>query len=1153
MQKNVSPAESREVFTKILLVMKLILIVMITACMGAYASGSSQTITMEGRKLPLENVFTAVKKQTGFVIFYNRALLKNTIPVTLSVKEMPLEKFISLILKNQPLGFTVEEKTIVLYRKAAAFPDASDEQTEAIPPVLISGVVRSSDGTLLFGATVAVKGAKNFTTTDAKGKFSISASIGDTILITYVGYNPLEIPLANVDSKKALVVELKAIGENLDHLVVIGYGTQRKSDVTGSISSISKETLEKVPAATLDLKLQGRVPGVFVTQTSSEPGGNATVRIRGSNSISGNNEPLYVVDGYSMPSVGEAGGTGDGQSLNVLSGINPDDIESIDVLKDASATAIYGARGANGVVIITTKRGKAGKTSILFETQSGLNKVDKVLNLGNAMQYAQYQNDYAIGRGLQPPYNGTSNRFPKPEDAGEGTRWLEEILENGSTQRYQMSMSGGNSTTRYNLSGHYYKENGVVINSMMQRGNIRLNMDNTISNKLTLATTINLTNASNSRVQPGAVRSITLADAIYLAMRANPIVPVDATGTGEFGGATYGDSDGNFFENPIFLASHKKDLTNNQDYFATLKGTYKVTSDLHAVFNVGSTRRSSARKIYYPRTTALGFQNNGYAFVNSYQNVNYLMEGYLSYGKTIKDIVRVDAVLGLSQQMNESNSVNNRVSSFPNDISGYEALQFGTTLYTPSSSRVRRALKSYYFRSNFSFFGNRYLLTLTGRADGSSVFAVNNKWGIFPSGALAWRVSNEPFFVPLKRVISDLKIRTSYGITGSQAIAPLGSLAIISATNYVNGSQLISGTSKTSMGNRDLKWEQTSQLNIGLDVVTLIDRIKLTAEYYQKNTSDLLQTLSVPTSSGFTTVVVNQGTIRNSGFEFSLSADIVKGRTFSWNASGNMGFNRNKAIDLGRNIIYGLGSPSAAVFIRNIPMTIVKEGYSTPMYYGLVAERLIQTTDFDEAGKPTFATFNNVTTPGQFLYRDVDGNGIINADDRQVIGDPNPKFTYGFTNDFTYKKFQLSLFFQGVYGNDVLNLGTAYLSTGLPFLNKLSDYLENRWTPENPTNDIRYTAVGSIQDNLVPGNYYIEDGSYIRLKNVTLSYKIPLKNKIINEFQVALLATNLFTITNYSGFDPEVGVFGGTNLLPSVDMGAYPRSKFFQISLKARF
>lgn len=1013
--------------------------------------------------------------------------------------------------------------------------------------ITVNGNVISEVNTPIAGVSVQVKGSSTGTITDSKGKFSILVTKGSSLVFSFVGLQDETVKIT--DAQSASRIQMFPKTSALNEVLVVGYGTTRKSDLTGSVSSISKEKLEKVPTTTFDLKLQGRVAGVNVTQTSAEPNGGVSIRIRGSNSISADNEPLYVVDGYPLSSGGEANGDGFGQSANPLSGINPNDIESIQVLKDASATAIYGSRGSNGVVIITTKRGADRLPTIELSSRVSMSNISNVFDMMNARDYAQIRNDFSLAEGLPILYNGSSPRLPTPEQAGIGTNWVDQIVRTGISQNHQITINGGSKAVRYNISGNYFADNGIVKNSNFNRSNLRANIDNIISPKLTIRTTLNITTSKYDRVQPGQGGILTNSDPINLALRSNPIFPADASLTGPFGGTQNSEADGGFFNNPLLLLQDKKDETANQDYLASIQGVYKISDALELNLRGGTTIRNSARQIYFPKSTGQGFLTNGDARSNSFSFRDDVFESYLKYNKLFNKNNKIDLTGGFSYQGNTSLATNVRVTTFPNDILGFDALQFGTAYYSTPTSKIFRTLQSFYVRANYDLL-NKYLFTFTGRADGSSVFAQNNKWGYFPSGAVAWRVSEESFF-PKNNIISNLKLRASYGIVGNQAIPPLGSLARLGNANYNINNQLISGVAPASLGNPNLKWETTKQTDLGGDFEFLNGKINLTVDVYKKVTSDLLQTVQLPLSSGFTTSLANLGSIENKGLEFEISSDILKQKSVTWSSAFNISFNRSKILDLGVN--KQIFSPGAGSNFLSSPTNVMQVGQPFAMYFGLKALRLIQTSDL----ATTFPTFNGGRIPGQWLYEDFNKDGRINDADRQIIGNPNPDFILGFNNDFGYKNFQLSVFIQGVYGNDIMNVNNAFIRTGYAPGNKTQDWFNNRWTSSNPTNDIRYPGYNTAQAALVSGNYYVEDGSFIRLKNVTLTYNIPTnKSKVSNLIKsssVFVSGTNLITLTNYSGFDPEVGIFGRDNQNPGIDFGGYPRSRILDLGVKLIF
>lgn len=603
-----------------------------------------------------------------------------------------------------------------------------------------------------------------------------------------------------------------------------------------------------------------------------------------------------------------------------------------------------------------------------------------------------------------------------------------------------------------------------------------------------------------------------------------------------------------YFVNPLVQLQDKTDETNNETSLLTLQATYNLLEGLDFNLRAGSTNKNSRREIYWPRTTGFGRLNNGAAAYNTYQYNDYLIENFLSYNREFGNH-KVNLAGGYSWQNNTERRVNNSVIEFPTDNLGTDAIGLGLTPSIPTSSRIKRVLSSFYLRTNY-IFNNKYFITFSGRADGSSVFAEGNKWGFFPSGALGWAISEENFMD--NTFISNLKVRASYGLTGTQSIPPQGSLTLLGVTNAVINDVLISGLAPVKLGNSNLEWEKTTQFNIGLDLGLFEDRLYATFDYYNKETNDLLQNLPLPTSAGLTSIIANTGTIENKGIELLLGGYVVDNNALSWNTSLNYSRNKATVIDLGKEgaDIFG---PAPAVNIVNEASNIMREGEPFGSFYGVRVIGLIQESDFDSDGNITIPIRSGDDALGSWKYEDVNGDGVISEADRVIIGDPNPDFIFGWNNDLAYKNFTLSVFFQGVVGNEVMNIDRLFLASGRTANNSFAEWFEKRWTPENPHNDIRYPG-SNAQNNLKPNSAIVEDGSYVRLKNVTLAYNIPSKSiSFLRNANVYFTGTNLLTFTNYSGFDPEVSIFGNNNIATGVDFGSYPRSRIYTIGMKVGF
>lgn len=1008
--------------------------------------------------------------------------------------------------------------------------------TDTFAQKAISGKVTDQSGLGLPGANVLVKGNKTVAVTDIDGKYQITTPNGTaTLVFSYLGFQSKEV---NLNNQSTINVSLKEEGSALNEVVVVGYGKQRRSDLTGAISSVSSEKISVTPVPTLDLALQGRAGGLQITSTSAEPGGGTSMRIRGSNSVNGNNEPLIVLDGYPLPAGGEASSGTRAQASNVLGFLNPSEIESVEVLKDASATAIYGSRGANGVLVVTTKKGKSGKDRINLTIETGVNEIPDFPALTNGPEFATYYNERLAAQGLPPAYDGSSPSRPLPADAPT-TDWLDLILRTGLNKKVQFDASGGTDKLKYFFSTDFIENEGIVKNSQFQRNNLRLNVDTKLNDRLSLSTSINYSKSENNRSEEGN-GSITNSGAIWNAYKANPVAPASQN---------FDDPVTIYFENPLNQVLDRTDNTFDQNIIASVKGTYNILSGLNANINLGNNSKDNRRERYYPKTTMTGRDNNGLAIINQYGYNDMIFEAYLNYDKSFKDH-NLNVVGGYSYQENQEKRLNNSVKDFPSDALGVDGMSFGLNPAVPFYQKLERILSSYYARANYNY-ANKYYLGASIRADGSSVFSQNQKWGYFPSMSAGWTISKESFMESMKPTISNLKLRGSYGLTGSQSIAPLQSLALLAPYNAVINGSIQSGIAPGNLAAPNLKWETTKQYNIGLDFGFLNDRIYGSLDFYKKTTEDLLQSLPIPTSSGQSNVIANIGSIQNKGFELSLGAYIFDNSDFSWNTNFNVSTNKSKILDLGPlgNDIFG---PQPADNIVNNPANIIRVGEPFGSFYGYSVIGIIQKSDFDGSGKPTIPLLGGYSELGSWKFEDLNGDGVVNADDRKIIGDPNPDYIFGWNNDFKYKNFTLGVFIQGSVGNDVMNVNTLFLS-GREQDNNSKDWYDNRWSPQNPTNDVRYPS-NNNQGSLQPNSAIVEDGSYVRLKNVSLAYNFPTKGiSWFNSFKIYATATNLVTFTDYTGFDPEVNILGQNNIGQGIDFGSYPRSRTYTLGLQFGF
>ena len=994
----------------------------------------------------------------------------------------------------------------------------------------ITGVVVDQNGEPIIGANVIVKGgAAVGTITDADGAFSIDVAPNATLVVSYIGYNTQEITTGSRSELRIVLAE-SALG--LEEVVVVGYGTVKKRDLTGSVSSVGADDLRKVPVTSFDQAMQGRAAGVQVTQASSAPGGRVMIRVRGGNSLTSSNEPLYVVDGYPVFAGSSAGGNGAGQ--NPLSTINTTDIVSIEILKDASATAIYGARGANGVVLITTKRGQQGRTQVTFDGYYGSQMVGHKLDMMNAKEYATLVNEARANDGQAPVFPNPNDlyNFPDVASIGEGVDWQDQIFRSAPVQSYSIGINGGSETNRFSIGGSFFGQDGIIKNSDFQRASARINMDTKLAKNLTLSTNLTAShvwgNTGTSEAGGGSTSSI-----VWSTISMPPTVPIfQEDGSYTMVNRTPG---GTPTSNPIPIVEYSTLYQEIDRILGSFDLDWEIIKNLKLKITFGTDMSSSNRKVYWPKETYQGFNANGEASQANRKMSSYLNENTLSYSNVFGGKHSVNAVVGYTRQTFFSQNFSAGSKNFSTDLYKADNLGAGTIYSAPGSYMEKSSLASYLGRVNY-IFNDKYLVTFTARADGSSKFGANNKWAFFPSAAVAWRVSEENFLKGIDQ-LSNLKLRVSYGTTGNQAIASYSSLATLGNMNYAFGGALNSGVGPNRIPNPDLKWETTATSDIGLDLGLFNNRLNLVIDYYYKKTVDLLWNISTPSTTGFGSMFRNVGSLENRGIEISLGGDIFVG-TFKWNSQANWSRNRNKVLE-----IPGF-TPSGHLKVTG---SWLEPGLPVGVWNLLKFDGIFQDAAQLAAGPRSSA--NDKLGDARFV--DKNGDGKINlTDDRMIVGDPNPDFIYGWSNTFSYKGLDLAIYLQGSYGNDIMNVERAETNISGPWGNQRREILD-RWTPNNTNTSVPRARV-TVDPLILQSDWLIEDGSYTRVKTITLGYtfnKIPFMSSL----RVYVSGNNLLTFTNYTGFDPEVNTMGNNNLQFGVDYTAYPSSKSFMVGLNAAF
>ncbi len=1125
----------------------------------------------------LASVLLELERRFNASIAYRSELVKDKVVDQQDRAFSSLEEALDVLLKGQNLKYkkikaavyvlSADERQLreVPKAKEKTFSTPSPESSlrpVTLPPisgnkvsvspaatVAVSGTVTEERGGQgIPGVTVLLKGTTTGTTTNESGRYVLNAPGDDGILVfSSIGYVTREVPIGG---RSTLDVALTADVKGLSEVIVVGYGTQRRSDLTGSVSSISEAEIKATPVTSLDQALQGRAAGVQVINSSGAPGGAVSVRVRGTGSINAGSEPLYVVDGFPLYNdnneTNPAGpGIPNGGAQNALASLNPNDIESIEVLKDASATAIYGARGANGVVLITTKRGKAGQSNIDLQVYYGVQQLRRTRPIFNPVEYAEYLVEKDVNASIAPApnrgYNIDWNFLDSVRTAG--TDWQEETFRPAPIQNYQLSFSGGTDKIRYAIGGNYFNQDGIIVNSKFNRYSLRVNLDADLNRWLKVGNNLSVSRTTNHGVvteNEGGAYGRGVVSGVFQTSPLDPVFVTEENNVKLYPTQAVGDYAG--YNNPLGIARGRKNVTTNNRLIGDIYGDVRLLEGLSFRLKVGASVTDSRRNVFFPSTTGAGRDARGIASIGTNNSVNWLVENILSYNRTFGQRHALNAVAVYSLQRNYSESQYGESSNFVNDVLEEYSLGSGLTR-TSRSGAYDYAFKSYTGRVNY-IFDEKYLVTVTTRMDGSSRFGAGNKYAVFPSAAVAWRLSNEGFIQSL-RLVSDLKVRASYGFTGNSEIGGYKSLDRFGQVNYVLNRQEVAGIAPTQVANRELQWERTRQLDVGVDLGLFGNRIVVVADYYHKVTDNLLLDIDLPNYTGFSRATVNVGALENRGVELAVNSQNLTG-ALTWNTSLNVARNRNKVTKLynANQLVTGfLGGDVIKSNGGNVG--IIKVGYPLGAYFGAIYEGVWRDQpQIEEVGTMPDAK------PGTERFRDTNGDGQVDSNDFTIIGNGQPDVVLGVTNTFAYKGFSLSVFMNGMLGYDVFNHAKARSESTNGGENKFKSLLD-RWTIDNP--DARYPAAG-IQPFDGASTRYIERGDYLRVKNITLGYQLPAGLvKGVRNARLYLSGDNLFTFTEYSGFDPEVNSAGVSNTIMGLDMNAYPSVKMYRIGLDLGF
>lgn len=1110
---------------------------------------SAQQVTVRLRQVKLVQVLDEISRQTGYAFYHSRPTVDPDRIVSLDVTDTKLETALDRLFAGTRIGYEIRNQKIYLVAK-------NDPQNEATrqQPRPVKGQVKDAAGEPVIGATVVVKGTTKGASTGIDGGFTLDVMPDDVLVVSYIGYDTQEIP---VGSRTSFDIQLREEATTLDDVVVIGYGAVKKRDVSTAISSIKAEDIANRPITDFRQSMAGKMPGVQVMQTGGDPEGNVMVRVRGISSATAGNDPLYIVDGVPME--------------NGLSNLNTNDIESMEVLKDASSAAIYGSRGSNGVILITTKKGKSETIQVTYDGYYGIEQVSKKIDLMNAYQYAQVSKEAHDAAYLDQYPGGTAPNGDRPESYmnypvelvpylnGEpgltDTDWQDAIFRTASTTSHNIAISGKGKHVNYFISGNYYYKEGVIINSDFERYSFRMNLDGKYKN---FKYGVNFSPSYSKSNKVNASGDYNSGGIVQSALTSCPIWPIhNEDGTFNFQGNGYWrigtDYQHNEILNPVALATLQSEVIDRMSMTGRAFLGYDICKGLSFQTSFGGSfygaidnkYRSSELplrgKAYYDApSNPEGYSSAGFYF-------NWLIENQLTYDRTFGDH-SLNVILVQSAQKETYKTLNVTATDYPNDQNQTIG---GGTVSDGDSKTEQWSLASYLARVQYNYKG-KYMLSAAIRADGSSRFGKNNRWGYFPSASAAWRISGEPFFQNAEALswISDLKIRASYGQTGNFQIGNYRHLATMSGDDYILGTgsgSLVSGYKPSDVENPDLTWEKTSMFNVGADLSLLGGYFNLTAEYYYANTTDMLLEVPIPHLTGYSTTLMNIGKVNNRGWELSATSQHSYANGISYSLNANWAKNTNEVKALGANDtpIIQSGSVDHAYYITKV-------GEPIGSYYLLVQDGIFRNEE-DLKAYPHVST----AQPGDFRFVDVDGDGEIDLEkDRTIVGNYMPDFTYGFGGSFGYRGLDFSVAFQGVHGNEILNLNRRYLDNMEGNTNGTTVAF-NRWKSPTEIGDGNTNRANRKQtgNNTRTSTWHVEDGSYLRLQNIALGYTLPAKwtrKFYVEKLRIYVSAQNLVTWTDYSGYNPEVSNRTSA-LTPGEDYGTYPLAKTYMVGLNVTF
>lgn len=1076
-------------------IMKIYLLLFILGLTQVSAAVFSQTINLklQVENVALKNVFEEIEKKTDFKFLYRSDLIDLGRPTSININgSSDIDALMTTLLEGSNVRYSLVSENLIVI---------APQLKKVIKGKVVDFQTRES----LPGVNVLIEGTTIGTVTNLDGVYSLELpEKAEALLFSYVGY---ETKRELISNREIIDVQLVSSSGVLNEVVVIGYGTQRKKDLTGSVSVVSTDDLGSVPVASISDALQGKAAGVQVI-SSGVPGSDATFRIRGVGTINDNN-PLLVIDGVPVS--------------NGLNQLNMSDVESIQVLKDASATAIYGSRGANGVLIVTTKRGKSDASKLDFNYYFGLQQPSKMVEMMNASQFAAMHNEMMENAGLI-----TNPAYADPASLGQGTDWLGELFSPAPMQNYSLSYSGNSEKTNFYVSGNYFKQDGIVSGTGYERISVQFNTDTKIFDGLRFGNSLTL-NHDNKKSGNYNIRNT------MLALPTQPIFREDGTYSGPIAQPVW-DGD---ITNPIGLSKIVNNSTKGYNLLGSAFGELVLMKDLKFKSTFGL-----QMNFWNDRTWAPSYHWNSSVNENDYlseqynKNITWVWDNYFTYDKNFGDHHLV-AMAGTSAQENNRNYLYGSVQGFPSQLT--QQMNNGNLMPVVGGNMYSWSLLSYMGRANYSYLG-KYMVTATLRRDGSSRFGEGNKWGTFPSASAAWRISEESFMKDFD-FLSDMKIRAGYGITGNQEIGNYSFASALQTISYNFNGQIVNAVVPTIMPNPNVQWEQQEQMNFGVDATFFNHKVEVAVDGYIKNTNQMLVPMNVPVSTGYSDVFVpsiNAGKMENRGVEVSVRSNNLTG-DFSWTTNMTFAYNKNKVIDLNDTVPLTSGSIGL-----NYNLALIQAGFPINMFYGFVTDGIFQNQDEVDRHAvqvPGNDPFNR-TSPGDIRFKDMNNDGVIDDKDRVLLGNPNPKFIFSLGNTFAYKRFDLTIFFQGMTGNQILNANRIWAEAMSVAQNQTTLTLD-RWTGEGTSQLVPRAVFNDPNKNARPSDRFVEDGDYLRLKNLIIGYTLPqsvLARLNMSSLRIYVSAVNLLTWTKYTGFDPEVGTSG-------IDNSVYPLTSTYSIGL----